>query len=138
MKTRLYVYTGTGNSLWIARQLALGLKEAIIDGLVKSLKRPFSVIPAQAGIQYFHVVRILWIPVFTGMTTFYDSIIIEFMPNLSRDFMVEANQVGIIFPVHIWGLPNHVIQFIKQLQVKPGTYLFALAVNAGQVAAKLL
>ena len=92
MKTRLYVYTGTGNSLWIARQLALGLKEAII----------------------------------------------EFMPNLSRDFMVEANQVGIIFPVHIWGLPNHVIQFIKQLQVKTGTYLFALAVNAGQVAAKLL
>ena len=92
MKTRLYVYTGTGNSLWIARQLALGLQEAII----------------------------------------------EFMPNLSRDFMVEANQVGIIFPVHIWGLPNHVIQFIKQLQVKPGTYLFALAVNAGQVAATLL
>ena len=42
------------------------------DGLVKSLKRRFSVIPAQAGIQYFHVVRILWIPVFTGMTTFYD------------------------------------------------------------------
>jgi len=36
-----------------------------------------SVIPAQAGIQYFHVVRILWIPVFTGMTTFYDSIKVE-------------------------------------------------------------
>jgi len=49
---------------------------SIIDGLVKSLKRLFSVIPAQAGIQYFYVVRILWIPVFTGMTTFYDSIII--------------------------------------------------------------
>jgi hypothetical protein len=45
-----------------------------IDGLVKSLKSPSSVIPAQAGIQYFQVVRILWIPVFTGMTTFYDSI----------------------------------------------------------------
>ena len=44
------------------------------DGLVKSLKRLFSVIPTQAGIQYFHLVRILWIPVFTGMTTFYDSI----------------------------------------------------------------
>jgi len=44
------------------------------DGLVKSLERPLFVIPAQAGIQYFHLVRILWIPVFTGMTTFYDSI----------------------------------------------------------------
>ena len=50
------------------------LEEWNDDGLVKSLKRPLSVIPAQAGIQYFHVVRILWIPVFTGMTTFYDSI----------------------------------------------------------------
>jgi len=29
-----------------------------IDGLVKSLKRPLSVIPAQAGIQSFYVVRI--------------------------------------------------------------------------------
>ncbi len=47
------------------------------DGLVKSLKRLFSVIPAQAGIQYFHLVRIFWIPVFTGMTTFYDSIFYE-------------------------------------------------------------
>src|SRR4030042_5342069 len=45
------------------------------DGLVKSLKSLLSVIPAQAGIQYFHIVRILWIPVFTGMTTFYESII---------------------------------------------------------------
>jgi len=48
----------------------------IIDGIVKSPKRLFSVIPAQAGIQYFYIVRIFWIPVFTGMTTFYDSIII--------------------------------------------------------------
>ncbi|PIV21876.1 MAG: hypothetical protein COS40_06805 [Deltaproteobacteria bacterium CG03_land_8_20_14_0_80_45_14] len=56
--------------------------------LVKSLKRLFSVIPAPAfagvnssrpaphlmrGIQPFQVFRILWIPVFTGMTTFYDA-----------------------------------------------------------------
>jgi hypothetical protein len=34
----------------------------------------FFVIPAEAGIQYFRAVKILWIPVFTGMTTFYDSI----------------------------------------------------------------
>lgn len=92
MKTQLYVYTGTGNSLWIARQLALGLKEANL----------------------------------------------EFMPYLSKEFKIEADRVGVIFPVHIWGLPHRVIQFIKNLQVKPGTYLFALAVNAGQPAATLL
>ena len=88
----MYVYTGTGNSLWIARQLALELKEATV----------------------------------------------AFMPHLSRDFKVEADQVGIIFPVHILGLPIHAIQFINHLQVKPETYFFALAVNAGQVAATLL
>ena len=92
MVTKLYVYTGTGNSLWIARQVALELKDATV----------------------------------------------EFVPNLSGDFKVEADRVGIIFPVHIWGLPSHVIQFINHLQVKPETYFFALAVNAGQPAATLL
>jgi len=92
MKIQLYVYTGTGNSLWIARQLALELKEATL----------------------------------------------EFMPTLSREFKVEADRVGIVFPIHIWGLPHRVIQFINHLQVKPGTYLFSLAVNAGQPAATLL
>ena len=33
-----------------------------------------SVIPAEAGIHDFDIVRILWIPVFTGMTTFYEII----------------------------------------------------------------
>jgi ferredoxin len=92
MKTWLYVYTGTGNSLWVARQLALELEEATV----------------------------------------------QFMPNPSRDFEVEADGIGIIFPVHIWGLPIRVIQFVNHLRIKPGTYLFALAVNAGQVAATLL
>ena len=92
MATKLYVYTGTGNSLWVARQLALELKDATVG----------------------------------------------FVPNLSGDLKVEADRVGIIFPVHIWGLPSHVIQFINHLQVKPETYFFALAVNAGQPAATLL
>ena len=33
------------------------------DGFVKSLKKENFVIPAQAGIQYFQMVRIPWIPV---------------------------------------------------------------------------
>jgi ferredoxin len=96
MKMRLFVYTGSGNSLWIARQLALELKEATL----------------------------------------------EFMPFLSADFkgdfVIEADRVGIIFPVHIWGLPIRVIHFINDLQARPETYFFALAVNAGQTAATLL
>jgi len=92
MKTQLFVYTGTGNSLWIARRLALELNEAAL----------------------------------------------EFMQFPLSDLKVEADRVGIIFPVHIWGLPVRVIQFINHLQVNPETYLFALAVNAGQPAATLL
>lgn len=91
MNTKLYVYTGTGNSLWIARQLAMELKEPSL----------------------------------------------EFMSDSPGDFMVEADKVGFIFPVHIWGLPHRVIQFVNHLQAKRETYLFALAVNAGQVAATL-
>ena len=92
MGTKLYVYTGTGNSLWIARQLALELKEAAVD----------------------------------------------FIPYLTSDMKVEADRVGIVFPVHIWGLPSHVIRFVNHLQVRPETYFFAVAVNAGQCAATLL
>ena len=92
MKTVLYVYTGTGNSLWIANQLAAELKEATI----------------------------------------------KFMPLLSGDVESNADCVGIIFPVHIWGLPHRVVRFINQLKAKPESYLFAVAVNAGQPAATLL
>ncbi len=92
MKLQLYAYTGTGNSLWVARQLASELKEATL----------------------------------------------QFMPALSRELKVEADGVGLIFPVHIWGLPVRVIQFVNHLVVKPGTSFFALAVNAGQPAATVL
>jgi len=65
------------------------------DGFIKSLKNPLLVIPAQAGIQYFHVVRIFWIPVFTGMTTFYDSINDGFIKSLKDPLLVIPAQAGI-------------------------------------------
>jgi len=92
METKLYIYTGTGNSLWVARQLALELKDTTL----------------------------------------------QFMPLLSKEIRVEADRIGLVFPVHIWGLPSRVIQFINHLQATPETYFFALAVNAGQPAATLL
>ena len=49
-----------------------------------------------------------------------------------------ADAVGIIFPVHIWGLPHRVIDFVDALAKDPSRYHFAVAVNAGQVAATLL
>ncbi len=46
--------------------------------------------------------------------------------------------VGIIFPVHMWGVPRRVIAFLNALVKDPSRYYFAVAVNAGQVAATLL
>ena len=52
------------------------------DDLVKSLKRRISVIPANPGSgpgqapesSYFKFLKILWTPVSTGVTTFYENI----------------------------------------------------------------
>lgn len=93
MKTDIFFFTGTGNSLWAARTLASEL----------------------------------------GNTEIIPMISLAGHPVKSR-----ADAVGMIFPVHIWGLPQRVIHFINALAIEPSKYTFALAVNAGQVAATLL
>ena len=93
MHTRLYYYTGTGNSLWAARQLAERL-----DGEV-------SLVPLRAGCP---------------------------LP----DTPCERN--GLVFPVHMWGLPRRVVEFAGQFAGQPDGYQFAVALNAGQVSASLL
>lgn len=50
----------------------------------------------------------------------------------------DTENVGFIFPVHIWGIPAPVIDFINRQELAPGKYYFAVAVNAGQVAATLI
>jgi ferredoxin len=50
----------------------------------------------------------------------------------------DTQRIGIAFPVHIWGLPQPVIDFVRRLENDSKKYYFALAVNAGQVAASLL
>ena len=60
-------------------------KRLKIDDLVKSRKIPFFVIPdfgelsrvAKAGIQFFNWLQSFWTPVFTGVTTFYETIKIK-------------------------------------------------------------
>jgi hypothetical protein len=47
--------------------------QAKFDGFVESPKLPISVIPAKAGIQHFQMVIIIWTPVFTEVTTFYET-----------------------------------------------------------------
>jgi len=59
-------------------------KRLIFDELVKSRKTPFFVIPAKAGIQFFTWLQSFWTPVFTGVTTFYETINIVVTQNLLR------------------------------------------------------
>jgi len=50
----------------------------------------------------------------------------------------DTEAVGFVFPVHMWGIPRPVAEFIEKMSLRPETYLFALAVNAGQVSRTLV
>jgi hypothetical protein len=50
----------------------------------------------------------------------------------------KADTVGLVFPVHIWGVPRLVRNFIQSMEEQPGVYYFAVAVNAGQVSRTLI
>jgi ferredoxin len=50
----------------------------------------------------------------------------------------HAENIGLIFPVHIWGVPMPVVNFLDRIKTDSSAYFFALAVNAGQVAATLI
>jgi ferredoxin len=92
MKTVIFYYSGTGNSLWSARQLSEKLGAS------------------------------------------------KLLPIKGADALAagDTEAVGFVFPVHIWGLPLPVLEFIEKLALKHDTYIFALAVNAGQVSRTLL
>jgi ferredoxin len=92
MPTTIYYYTGTGNSLWAARNLAENLGDAQIEAMAR----------------------------------------------LSGPVHAPSGAVILVFPVHIWGVPGAVLDFIQRLELEPGTWLGALAVNAGQVSGTLV
>lgn len=92
-KTTIFYYSGTGNSLWIARALARELGNAEVVSMV----------------DWDH-----------------------------KQHNLESRKVGLVFPVHIWGLPGRVLQFLDQLPAKDAEYIFAVATNGGQVSNTLV
>lgn len=92
MRTVIFYYSGTGNSLWSARLLAEKL-----DGA-------------------------------------------DVRPMKGADVLAAggAEAVGFVFPVHMWGVPGPVKEFVERLSLRPEAHLFALAVNAGQVSRTLV
>ncbi|MGE5416599.1 MAG: EFR1 family ferrodoxin [Acidobacteriota bacterium] len=51
---------------------------------------------------------------------------------------VESQVIGLVFPVHIWGVPRRVLAFLDQLPAMKAEYIFAIANNAGQVSNTLV
>jgi ferredoxin len=91
MKTVIYYFSGTGNSLKIAWDLTKFLGDADVIPIAKAIRQ--------------------------------DSV----SPN--------ADRIGIIYPVYMWGMPLIVNRFIKKLRTDK--YIFAIA-NCGGMAAGAL
>ncbi|MGE5458810.1 MAG: EFR1 family ferrodoxin [Methanobacterium sp.] len=92
-KTTIFYFTGTGNSLWIARALARELGNAEIVSM-----------------------------------SAWDK----------KQAIIESQIIGLVFPVHIWGVPRRVLEFLDQLPAMNAAYIFAVANNAGQVSNTLV
>ena len=92
MTTEILCYSGTGNSLWAARQLAAELGDTRLR-----LQRTLPPGPIH----------------------------------------VAADALGLVFPVHIFGVPGPVRRLLDRLEVPAGAYVFAVAVNSGMSARSL-
>lgn len=90
MATRIFYFTGTGNSLFVARELAAKL----------------------GGAQLVPMTQVV-----NGGT----------VPD-------DADCVGLVFPVYMFGPPLLVCDFIRRVQLKPSTYIFAVATMGGWAA----
>jgi len=93
MEITIFYYTGTGNSLWVARTLVKLLGDAEIVSISDWMK--------------------------------------EKRP-------IYSEVVGVVFPVHMWGVPPPIIKFISEIKALSPRYIFGVAVDAGQVANTLV
>lgn len=91
--TTIFYYSGTDNSLWIARALARELGNAEVVSMVG------------------------W---------------------ANKRHIIKSRRIGLVFPVHIWGAPGRILEFLDQLPATDAGYIFAVASNGGQVANTLV
>lgn len=92
MKTEIYYFTGTGNSLVVARDLA------------KELNGELIAIPSVMS---------------------------------KETINVDAEVIGVVFPVYIWGMPLIVTRFINKLENLKDKYVFAVATCGGMPGATI-
>lgn len=101
MSTKIFYFTGTGNSLVLARNLS----DLLGDSELISIPQVIN-----------------------------DN-------DLDDYYFDNTSDVGLIFPVYMWGIPNMVLKFLEKLQVENESnkpYIFAVATCAGQPGETLL
>lgn len=97
MENIIFYYTGTGNSLWVARILAKELGNCQVQSITD------------------------WQPL-----------------DNSKEGNIRFKNVGLVFPVHIWGVPRRVLEFLDEIVEIETEYFFAIANNGGQVSNSLI
>ncbi|MFX1488449.1 MAG: EFR1 family ferrodoxin [Promethearchaeota archaeon] len=87
MKTTIYYFSGTGNSLKVAKDLSLILEDCEVVPMAK-----------------------LW---------------------QNDHIATTSEKVGFVFPLHFWGLPLIVHDFIEKLRLHNTSYLFVVVTRSG-------
>ena len=93
MSNKIFYFSGTGNSLAVARELAKELGETAVIPISEAIK---------------------------------------------GDISLNAERIGIVFPVYMFGLPLMVAEFVKKLKCPTQAYVFAVATYGGLLAATLI
>ena len=89
MKNTIYYFSGTGNSLYIAKRLADHLGESQLVPLAKA--------------------------------------------NQQSDIIANTENVGFVFPVYFWGLPEIVVNFVQKINLEKASHIFAVLSCGGVV-----
>lgn len=94
MKTTIFYFTGTGNSLKVAKDLYESLDDCVMVPMVKEWEKDV-------------------------ITT-------------------SSEKVGFVFPMHYWGLPRVVYDFIYKLNLDKVKYIFTVITRSGDLDANAL
>lgn len=93
MTTKIFYFTGTGNSLAVAQDISRALGDT----------------------QLFSIPQVL-----------------------GETMDTDADNIGLVFPVYMWGMPSMVVEFVEKLDLTNEQYIFAVITCAGQPGETLI